>query len=60
MKGKPLTLEAAAVALRAAAVAYAQGLQTPVMDARDSTFRKLDLRLQRAALTYAEVANDPA
>lgn len=57
---RPITLEAAAIALRAAAIAFAQGLQTPVMDVRDSTFRKLDLRLQRAAITYAKVADDPA
>ena len=60
MKGKPLTLEAAAAALRIAAIQLAQGLHAPVKDSHDRLFQKLDQRLQRAALTYAKVANDPA
>lgn len=49
--------EKKAVSLRAAAIAFARGLQTPVMDARDSTFQKLDQQLRRAALAYAKEAS---
>lgn len=41
-----------AVALRVAASELAAGLKAPIIDRRDSLFRRLDRRLQHAAVRY--------
>ena len=44
----------AEVALRSAAVQFSEGLHTPVKDARDSAFARINRRLMKAAIRYAE------
>lgn len=44
----------AEVALRKAAEEFAAGLHSPVKDARDSEFKKLDAKLMKAAVRYAD------
>lgn len=46
-----------AIRLRIAAKDWADGLHMPVTGSRDDGFRKLDRRLQRAALAYAKATS---
>ena len=44
----------AVVALRKVAVEWAAAMHTPARDSKDSAFARIDRKLQRAAIKYAE------
>ena len=44
----------AEVALRKAAAEFAENLHAPVKDAHDSAFQKVNAKLMKAAIRYAE------
>ena len=51
-------LDRAEVALREAALAWAKATTRPPSDSRDSVFKKVDQRLQHAAVAYTHAAGE--